>query len=95
MTPAALARAFSHVGHAYIPGRLPPAFSLLTSLESLDLYNNPQLVGPLPEELADLRGSLRNIWLGDTGIAVQMAAHGGKGRVELRRLLPNCLIRLS
>ncbi len=65
-------------------GELPPALSLLTSLQHLDLYNN-LISGGIPEEYAELT-ALRDLYLGHTSMTIDRAA--------LHAMLPNCKLRL-
>lgn len=71
--------------HYTMTGRLPPALSLLTTLQHLDLYNN-LLSGPIPSEYQSLV-SLKDLYLGaNPTLTIDRAA--------LHALLPQCRLRL-
>lgn len=74
------------VGIFLIIGKLPPALSLLTSLQHLDLYNN-LITGDIPEEYGALT-CLRDLYLGNNPCSVSI------DRAALHALLPNCKLRL-
>jgi len=69
----------------FLIGKLPPALSLLTSLQHLDLYNN-LVSGAIPAEYKALV-ALKDLYLGgNPSMAVDRAA--------LHAMLPNCRLRL-
>lgn len=69
----------------FVIGKLPPALSLLTSLQHLDLYNN-LVTGAIPAEYKALV-ALKDLYLGgNPSMAVDRAA--------LHAMLPNCRLRL-
>jgi len=69
----------------FCTGKLPPALSLLTSLQHLDLYNN-LVSGAIPAEYAAL-SAMKNIYLGGNP---QMIVD----RAALHAMLPGCRLRL-
>ncbi|KAJ1412259.1 hypothetical protein B484DRAFT_402372, partial [Ochromonadaceae sp. CCMP2298] len=64
--------------------KLPAALSLLSSLQQLDVYNNP-LCGSVPLEWCAL-AALRDLYLGKTQLRVD--------RAQLQTMLPLCKLRL-
>lgn len=67
-----------------VVGMLPPALSLLTSLQQLDLYGN-LITGDIPPEYGELV-ALRDLYLGNNPMSIDRAA--------LHALLPHCKLRL-
>jgi hypothetical protein len=67
-----------------LAGKLPAALSLLSSLQQLDIYNNP-VSGSVPPEFGALL-CLRDLYLGKTELRID--------RANLQALLPHCRLRL-